>query len=1099
MLVLSIAGLAAQAADPIDMGELEFGKEYDVSQYSFKSVVAHFVAPQTGTVKQKGGEFAVYPDATYSSELNREFVNGAYTNGGDYTFEVEAGKTYYLKAAFVMNTQKLSLNMEGDAALELVSSAPAVGATINLNLDSSVTFVFNQAVKYDDVIISYETAAGAKGSVTPRVNKYGTQLIVNIQNSIKPLVQDGTIAPGSQISIIFSNLAAEKGGNKFNGEDYSKFDFTVSSVGLVTTSEAWPSQFKSFWVPGDADGIIKLTFNGNLKTTGATAEIYYGNVEGTEGLDFYHENLTPVVEGNTITVDLTNHRRSNSDMITGTAYDVVTVKVSGIKDEMGYPVASPGQGTVGSYSRTLTYVDAPRATILCEATPENGGSLQGVTEIEMWISGLNAMTFEGFDLSYEKNGAVVSTVIPMSAVTKKLAAADGNSATFVITVPEEARNCKNYKLSLHNLVTNDGYDHLSDVMVQYDAFVLTSVSPANGSRMEALKDGQVVSVTTNMTEKYPEMYMVYEVRDLNPVDPDDAIVKTEYWLTRQEDGSYTATIPSDIKLMLGHTYRCTFTAWATEMDKNYREDPIGTAYVDWYGATAPYRFSDILFEGITPSPETVLTAEDNVFTLKFDGLVNLPAAENFINTGQGTKMSFQSIEPVEPTFDEVNQCNYSSTWVATIAPSFMASQDASLYLSFKAYDLEGLLVEGNIGKEENSYFQFTYEVAAAYKDFEVYPTGEEPIATLDNLVVYSELGIMPSYSVPFGDAYVMNMAREVVATVKDVIPVIPEGAKPDYDVVECTIELSNPVEDAGTYVMVFPRGMFNLGNQFSTWISAEKQITYTLTGSGLKVTANPAEGQVTSLKTIVVTPNNGVMLTGVNETNPTITREGGEPVEITDIVVPSDDENPWATEFTINLPAEITEPGNYTITIPEHYFYIQGSFQYSQELTLKYEVVTKLANPADNWVISPAQGIVESLETIRIELSDYSEVGLGSGKATISINGGEPKNLPDAEFDWDYWNVMIQPLGDTYTEEGTYVISFPEGYFLNAVGDPIPASTLTYQIKSSGISGIAADENGLYVVYNIAGVKVLETENVADIKTLARGIYVVNGVKAYVK
>lgn len=51
----------------------------------------------------------------------------------------------------------------------------------------------------------------------------------------------------------------------------------------------------------------------------------------------------------------------------------------------------------------------------------------------------------------------------------------------------------------------------------------------------------------------------------------------------------------------------------------------------------------------------------------------------------------------------------------------------------------------------------------------------------------------------------------------------------------------------------------------------------------------------------------------------------------------------------------------------------------------------------------------------------------------------------------------------------------------------------------SGINGIAANEDGRYVGYTLTGVKVLDTDNAADINTLAKGIYVINGKKVAVK
>ena len=44
-----------------------------------------------------------------------------------------------------------------------------------------------------------------------------------------------------------------------------------------------------------------------------------------------------------------------------------------------------------------------------------------------------------------------------------------------------------------------------------------------------------------------------------------------------------------------------------------------------------------------------------------------------------------------------------------------------------------------------------------------------------------------------------------------------------------------------------------------------------------------------------------------------------------------------------------------------------------------------------------------------------------------------------------------------------------------------------------------ADENGMYNVYTLTGVKVLSTTDARELKALAPGFYIVNNVKMYVK
>lgn len=66
--------------------------------------------------------------------------------------------------------------------------------------------------------------------------------------------------------------------------------------------------------------------------------------------------------------------------------------------------------------------------------------------------------------------------------------------------------------------------------------------------------------------------------------------------------------------------------------------------------------------------------------------------------------------------------------------------------------------------------------------------------------------------------------------------------------------------------------------------------------------------------------------------------------------------------------------------------------------------------------------------------------------------------------------------------------------------DGVVKFTFVYDTTAgAGVSEILTDEAGIYTVYTITGIKVLETVDKAEINTLPAGIYVVNGQKVAVK
>jgi hypothetical protein len=61
--------------------------------------------------------------------------------------------------------------------------------------------------------------------------------------------------------------------------------------------------------------------------------------------------------------------------------------------------------------------------------------------------------------------------------------------------------------------------------------------------------------------------------------------------------------------------------------------------------------------------------------------------------------------------------------------------------------------------------------------------------------------------------------------------------------------------------------------------------------------------------------------------------------------------------------------------------------------------------------------------------------------------------------------------------------------------------TLKYTVENdgTGIDNVLDSSIEKWVVYNITGVKVLETNNAAQVSALPAGLYIVNGAKVIIK
>lgn len=1309
-------------AEVVDLGELELGVKYDLPMY--KDYVATFTAPSTGTVKCENVPTSCrwFSDAAYASVIEGKWSNyGDYGDHAEYTsYAVEEGVTYYIRQNFNMNSSWLRLEMEAEN-LEMTKVTPEEGSVI-----SPTGYAFVNIYMSSDFIISGVKLVSGTSSVSIPARMVGRALMVDYGSAMLDWFNTGVLKGGENIQIVISGLKKTDDGSLYGGDGVLTLNYVASEKPVILLNYVVPNALKSYYAPGDPAGILKFTFSDELApvSENGQAVLQYGTFEGEES-EGYEEVIPMTIEGKVMSVDFTGKRRTPYDMVpSGTNYNNPTLRLLGIKDANGSLVASEGQGTLGSYSFAMSLDVIAKANVLSEFTPANGSSLTG-DNVEVWISGVNVLTFDGFRFTYLENGEEKYVVVPMSEVT--VSGQTATDAVYTFAIPAEVKGKTGVVITPNNLVSADGYDHSDAVKATYDSFVITYADPANGTRMAALTSGQVITIETNYAERYPEMYMMWEVEDLNPDDPDEAIIKSQSWLNRQEDGSYTAEVYGNYKMLSGHTYRATFTAWENEMAKNYRNDPVGEATLLWEGSAEAFKFSNVNFVSITPDPETTtLAVTDNTFIVEFDGMVTLNADDTFINSGMGTKANFESITPVggDPL---VAEATYDYKWQLVVPESYMQALDASILLSIKARDMDGLIVAGNTGKEEQSYFAFTYEVAAAFRAVDVIPAPDSEVASLKEFEVSFSAGINRSYEGTEEPKLLTMQGGEV----GKLTVVIPESTDDNIgsDITTLKLVLDEEVTEPGTYLLHIPKAYFALGSQFEAWKSEEVNARYFVVSSetpeDMKVTTDPAQGKVTELTQIGITFDEYDEV-GLSSGKATLTINGGEPINLPDATWDWDapafnymvqplgqtytedgtyiisfpagyfelgkdgDYNPsqaFSLTYTIGdveeLPAEeimvmlvnadgepvdgdvieslsmlgamtmneagftrstvpaseaviysmtqeevahvtnvylneyngvaydamleldnaVTEAGNYMLVIPEGFFlhgngaksarvemffsvigamtattdpaegqvkelneitvnfsapaglgwaspyltkdgedvdveinvdfadtdaasaglaeayvltlsapvtelgnytlvlpmgaFVNAAGSYLPEFTFNYEVTGEDAPKI--YTCDPAEGAVSELSEIELTFIYEMEVGAGSGRATLTVNGGEVVTLPDAGFGID-WNQMVQSLGQTYTELGTYVVSFPEGYFLfGADGDRLsPAFTLTYTIGQDGIVSVGADENGNFTVYNLAGVKVLVTDNEAEVKALTPGFYIVNNVKIYI-
>jgi hypothetical protein len=725
LLVLTCtAAFTAHAAtvEPVDLGEVELGKTYE---YSATSISGHFTSPATGVLTIDGETgLRFYTDEARSEGSEVESTWGGYGGpmGGYSTINVTANTTYYFYIGFAQ-TGKFCLSMDVELTVESIS--PEAGSTVSASGALSSIISFNAAVSIGSVTLS---TGNTTIDITQAATVTGANVQVSLASRLLGWLNSGILKAGDEITLTLKDVKSVAGGKLYNGDGICTVKYISADKPATLVSQSVPSVFKSYWTTGDPDGILTLTFSRELLPGSAVASIAVGNVEGDTG-SYYYEELPMTIEGEKVIIDLTGKLRRTVDMLpTGDKPDVITITLSHLKDINGNYVATTNSAYIGTFLFTLNYEELSKNEVYAQFTPENGTSLQGVENLNVWISGLSALNFSGFNFEYTDGNEVKNVVVAISACQYT---GDNNEGTYTVPVPAEIAGKKNITVTLAELSSTDGIDHSADVKAQYDSFVVTFSYPADNAELAAV--GSEINIDVNYAETYPELYVEYAIYDRNAANTDKELYKAAAPLTRDSYGSYSATIDGTYKLITGHTYEVVFTAWENEAAKTAGNDALGTASLTWYGTASAFRASDTKVKSITPADGADITHENNVFVIEFDGLVNLSSTNIYLLTEDNVITKFATLLPDDP--QTANGTRYSNLWTLTAPASFMDNVVNNFSIVMRAYDMDNYLVTDVEEDATDDYYDepivFTYHFdsngislvsanAAAYVDGPVY-------------------------------------------------------------------------------------------------------------------------------------------------------------------------------------------------------------------------------------------------------------------------------------------------------------------------------------------------------------------------------------------
>ncbi len=920
LVALVLGAFTGAKASNVDFGELQLDQTYNISD-DFNNYLGTFTAPESGTVYCETtasgmGYFEPYLDAEHSGDS----VAGSVSIVGDvryYNFEAEKGTTYYFYLDFAMTAGYFTMTM--NKQLSVVSNSVENNSTFSIGGSGSIEMVFNMDIALDNVVVATEEASKELESTDYSVRS--TYLTLDLYNTLNAWYENGTLSAGKKFTVTVKGLRSADDDTKlYNGDGVLTLNYTaaakpttmvsatngdgsVSFTGYLSTG----MKFLSYFTKNNPNGKYVFTFSRALNPEMGSVYLEFGSSESGDG-EYYREYLTPTFnEDNTVmTVDVTGKLRRLTDMVTsGTNYGTMVLCLSSLYDADNQYVYSTTQGSYGTFVFNSDYSEVSYSPFSDFTPSEYFGENE---KLQIYVSDYEYIDYTGISFSWYENGEQVEKVVAKDALAITTSA---YGATIEVTIPGEVKAKKDVTVTFADLEVADGRDHSADLSAVFNpSMKILSSAPAAGSEMASLPEDYVIKVKLDNADM---SYVQYEIVDLNPADPDDAYLVTRSAMTavEGEENTFSATNYFEHKLIKNHTYRMDVYAWANEEKaQGAYNNPEGHAYVTFSGSSEPFSFSSTKFVGITPANGSKISVDDNEFVITFDGPVNIDASTSFINLGQGMTEQFESITPATAG-------QYSSTWTLTVAKSLLETITSGITLSVKALDLNDKVVEGNQGTEEQSFFQFYYEMAVDAPALTFDPASGSTVESLKSITIKQEKGLAITWN-------------GKVSLYRGVNYICDGELKEEYvsdDEEYChnvTVTFPEEITEDGNYMLYIPEGVFYVGIEGDNFnvVNAETMVYYTIGNGGgsgedpqeLNITSVPAHNSSVEACEKVDVIFNDFEEAGLGYGVAVLTTANGD-VALSDAMYGVE-----YNEVVQPLDGKASERGTYTVTFPAGYF-----------------------------------------------------------------------------------------------------------------------------------------------------------------------------------
>ncbi len=430
---------------------------------------------------------------------------------------IKAGKvyTFYNTTTWGDSITMTPSFVEGKPYLpvSVVSTSIADGDTYRTTLkDGDVTFSFNVGINSVAVKVEVELSDGERFEVNNyRVSEdystQGTNYVVEFAEYYEQLLKDEKLKAGDSFKLILSNIVSVADAeNRYDGEVVLNLKASGEAVKLVSVNKG--ETLQSYYMPGDEEGLIKMTFSAPITCQTKYAILAYGDREAGTWTEV---NIPYTINENTLVWNVQGIHLTDVP-VDNEGNRIASISLRGLCDAEGYPVESNAEGTIGTilFSYLIETIDI---NIYPDIIPVAGSNIDQTKEIEIWISAGKYVTFSGAKITYLSNGKITELLLPLEQL--RLEDDPFSETDQLIYVPVETIEFE-----------------AGDVTVE-----LTDVSAANGTNPEIKvtytstgKGSSSVHIPTNK----PTAIATYQ---LNGTPINGQLLKKGVYLQQMTDGS----------------------------------------------------------------------------------------------------------------------------------------------------------------------------------------------------------------------------------------------------------------------------------------------------------------------------------------------------------------------------------------------------------------------------------------------------------------------------------------------------------------------------------------------------------------------------------